>query len=526
MATAASKLNSAYWRKRTLQQAERQIQADEKLNQDIAREYKRILHELDQELAVFYARYAENEGVTMAQARRLLKDAELEDFRMSLDEFRAKAIAGGYDKELNEIYLRTRVSRLQALQTQIRLRLQELFQEQQEQLHDHLAGIYTDTYYQTVYAVSQQTPVLATFARIDTETVEKLLSKPWIDSDFSSRIWADRDKLLRELETALSRSFVRGEPLQRVTKQFSERMRVAENRAKTLIYTESSHASGQAKLESYKETGVKEYDFDASLDLKTCPICAALDGMRFKVTDAQVGVNFPPIHPICYCSSRGVTDFKLDGKKASRNPVTGETEMVDRNMTYAEWHKKYIEDDPAGAAAEKAYRNRHSDREEFEKYCAIFEKEMPRSLEAFQNLKYNNSDKWNDFKRRKQDALNRMDFADMDDLRGTLGNKEVRQWYKYHDEHIPDLLDTSQPLEEQARQACELRNTHRTQARELMKDQKLRKQLDETDPNKPFEELLADKMQRKNQTREQAVQDILNTATKTRKSVNKALGLE
>ena len=68
------------------------------------------------------------------QSYSLLKDAELEDFRMSLDEFREKAIAGGYDKELNEIYLRTRVSRLQALQTQIRLRIQELFQEQQEQL--------------------------------------------------------------------------------------------------------------------------------------------------------------------------------------------------------------------------------------------------------------------------------------------------------------------------------------------------------------------------------------------------------
>ena len=95
------------------------MQADEKLNQDIAREYERVLHELDQELASFYARYAENESISFTGARRLLKDAELEDFRMSLDEFRAKAIAGGYDKELNEIYLRTRVSRLQALQTQI-----------------------------------------------------------------------------------------------------------------------------------------------------------------------------------------------------------------------------------------------------------------------------------------------------------------------------------------------------------------------------------------------------------------------
>ena len=343
MATVTSKMNSAYWRKRTVRQAEQQMQADEKLNQDIAREYERILHELDQELSSFYARYAQNESISMAEARRLLKDAELEDFRMSLDEFRAKEIAGGYDKELNEIYLRTRVSRLQALQTQIRLRIQELFQEQQEQLHDHLAGIYTDTYYQTVYAVSQQTPVLASFARIDTETVEKLLSKPWLDSDFSSRIWVDRDKLLRELETALSRSFVRGEPLQRVSKQFAERMGVSQSRAATLIHTESAHAAAEATARGYQETGVSAYTFDASLDLKTCSICGAMDGMTFKVSERETGVNYPPVHPRCRCTTVPETEFKISGERAARNPQTGKTEYVDQDMTYSEWHKKYVE---------------------------------------------------------------------------------------------------------------------------------------------------------------------------------------
>lgn len=321
------------------------MQADEKLNRILAREYERILHELDQELAAFYVRYAENESISFTSARRLLKEAELEDFRMSLGEFREKAIEGGYDKELNEIYLRTRVSRLQALQTQIRLRIQELFQEQQEQFHDHLAGIYTDTYYQTVYAVSQQTPVLASFARIDTETVEKLISKPWLDSDFSSRIWADRDKLLRELETALSRSFVRGEPLQRVSKQFAERMGVSQSRAATLIHTESAHAAAEATARGYQETGVGEYLFDASLDLKTCSICGAMDSMKFKVSERETGVNYPPVHPRCRCTTVPETEFKISGKRAARNPQTGKTEYVDQNMTYAEWHKKYVEGD-------------------------------------------------------------------------------------------------------------------------------------------------------------------------------------
>ena len=399
MATAASKMNRAYWRKRAVRQAEQQMQADEELNLGLKREYERILHELDAELAAFYARYAENEGVSYAAARKLLRDAELENFRMTLDEFRDKAIAGGYDKELNEIYLRTRVSRLQALQTQIELRMQELFQNQQELLHDHLAGIYTDTYYQTVYAVSQQMPVLASFARIDTETVEKLLSKPWLGSDFSSRIWADKDKLTRELMQTLSRGFVRGDSLDRMTKEFAQRMGVSQSRAETLIHTESAHAAAEATAKGYKETGVSEYQFDASLDLKTCAVCGVLDGKTFPVSARETGISYPPLHPRCRCTTVPVTEFDAGGQRAARNPVTGKTEYVDQHMTYAEWHKKYVEDDPAGALAEKKYKNRHSDASQHERYLErLGSKNIPKSLDAFQNLKYTEPEKWNELK--------------------------------------------------------------------------------------------------------------------------------
>ena len=88
------------------------------------------------------------------------------------------------------------------------------------------------------------------------------------------------------------------------------------------------------------------------------------------------------------------------------------------------------------------------------------------------------------------------------------------------------MIDKSLPIEQQAKQACELRNRFRTQARDLMFDQEKRKQLDVTDPNKTFEELVSDKMSRKNLTRQQAIEDIILTASKTRKSVNKKFGLE
>lgn len=340
---AADKLNGAYWRKRAIELAEKQKQEDDDLCLRFHREYERILHELDQELAIFYARYAANESVSMADARRLLRDAELEDFRMSLDEFRDKALAGGFDKELEEVYLRSRISRLQALQTQVELRMRELFGSQRDVLRDHLQERYTDTYYRTVYAVSQQVDVASTFARIDPQTIERILAVPWVGSEFSSRIWADKDKLTRELMQTLSRGFVRGDSLGRMTKEFTQRMGVSESRAATLIHTESAHMAAEAAEQGYRETGVQSYRFEAALDLKTCAVCGALDQREFPLAEHETGINYPPLHPRCRCTTVPVTGFRIGSKRAARNPATGKTEYVEKKLTYEEWRKKYVE---------------------------------------------------------------------------------------------------------------------------------------------------------------------------------------
>lgn len=340
---AADKLNGAYWRKRAIELAEKQKQEDDDLCLRFHREYERILHELDKEISIFYARYAANESVSMADARRLLRDAELEDFRMSLDEFRDKALAGGFDKELEEVYLRSRISRLQALQAQVELRMMELFGSQRDVLRDHLQERYTDTYYRTVYTVSQQMNVASTFARIDPQTVEKILAVPWLGSEFSSRIWADKDKLLRELTQTLSRGLVRGDSLDRMTKEFTQRMGVSESRAATLIHTESAHMAAEAAEQGYRETGVQSYRFEAALDLKTCAVCGALDQREFPLAEHETGINYPPLHPRCRCTTVPVTEFRIGSKRAARNPATGRTEYVEKGMTYEEWRKKYVE---------------------------------------------------------------------------------------------------------------------------------------------------------------------------------------
>ena len=123
-------------------------------------------------------------------------------------------------------------------------------------------------------------------------------------------------------------------------------------------------------------------------------------------------------------------------------------------------------------------------------------------------------------------VISERSFAELQPLQGKMSNRAARRWYIAQDEKIPSLINTDLSIEEQAMLACELRNQNRTWARDLMFDQELRRQLDISDPNMSFEDRILDKMTRKGLTRDEAIRDIFKTATKTRASANKKVGLK
>lgn len=105
-------------------------------------------------------------------------------------------------------------------------------------------------------------------------------------------------------------------------------------------------------------------------------------------------------------------------------------------------------------------------------------------------------------------------------------NIRVRKSYIEETAKIKENIDKSLPVEERAKKAFEARNTIKRKARESMEDKETRKFLDEHYPILSFEELLEHKMKDKGLTREEALKDIFETASKTNEEVNKKLGLD
>ena len=108
---------------------------------------------------------------------------------------------------------------------------------------------------------------------------------------------------------------------------------------------------------------------------------------------------------------------------------------------------------------------------------------------------------------------------------GTLSNVEARKWYLEQEAKIAGQIDKSLSLEQQAKQAFELRNQYRTEARELMADRKLAEQLNVSDPNRTWEEIVK-KTKDKGLSGDDVWSEIIESSMRSRQSVNKSLGLE
>lgn len=104
-------------------------------------------------------------------------------------------------------------------------------------------------------------------------------------------------------------------------------------------------------------------------------------------------------------------------------------------------------------------------------------------------------------------------------------NKSVRLWYHERIHNIPNEIPDDLPAEERAKKAFELRNYYRTEARSRMADEEARIELDAIHPNPTFDELVESKMRRKKMTKEEAIQDIYETAVKSNPEYDKRAGL-
>ena len=105
-----------------------------------------------------------------------------------------------------------------------------------------------------------------------------------------------------------------------------------------------------------------------------------------------------------------------------------------------------------------------------------------------------------------------------------LTDREARAWYLSKEAEIPARINSSASLEEQAKQAFDMRNDLRSTARELMSNRTLADSLSKTDPNRTWSEIV-NKYSSQGLSGDELWSKIIEKSQSSRSSVNNGLGM-
>lgn len=347
-----AKKNKDYWQGRFEQLEKASHQEALNTYSQIESSYYQVQQEIERKINNWYVRFANNNGITISEAKRLLNSNELKEFKWDVQEYikygHENKLNEGWMKELENASAKYHISRLEALKIQTQQSMEVLFGNQLDEVDKMVSNIYTNGYYHTMYEMQKGFNVGFDIASIDNNKLSKIINKPWAvdERNFSERIWGNKTVMINELHQQLTSMCLTGKSPDSVIKYMEKKFNTSKSQAGNLIMTESSYFSQLAQKDCFNDLDVEKYEIVATLDSRTSAICQEQDGKVYDMKDYQPGVTAPPFHN--YCRSTTVPyfedDFELEGERAARDE-NGKTYYVSDKMKYDDWYKKYVQNE-------------------------------------------------------------------------------------------------------------------------------------------------------------------------------------
>lgn len=345
--------NGEYWQKRFELLEQVAHQQGVQCYVDIEKQYRQAQKQLEGQIAAWYQRFASNNGVTLAEAKRMLNAKELAELKWDVNQYiqygQENAINGTWVKQLENASARFHISRLEALKLQTQQSIEVMFGNQLDSIDSTMRNVYKSGYYHTAYEIQKGVGIGWDFSALDDKQISKVINKPWaVDGkNFSERIWGNRQKLVNELNNTLTQNIILGKDPQKAIDEIARKMNTSKTNAGRLVMTEEAFFSSAAQKDCFTELDVEQFEIVATLDSHTSDICRGMDGKHFKMAEWKVGETAPPFHVHCRSTTVPYFDDEFDavGERAARNEETGKTYFVPGNMTYKEWDKAFVQGD-------------------------------------------------------------------------------------------------------------------------------------------------------------------------------------
>lgn len=281
-----------------------------------------------------------------------------------------------------------------------------------------LTDVYALNANYAAYKIEQDANVNISWTLYDHSTVERMIrEEPEILPLPSVNVPLDERWNRQHLNIAITQGILQGESIPHIGDRLQRILGMDRTAAIRSARTATTAAECAGRIDTYKyaeSIGIElKQQWLATLDGKTRHAHRQLDGQTvdigkpFHVDGYEIEYPGDPRAPgyliyNCRCTVVSVDKFHdLNASRAAKNPETGKWETV--QGTYTEWEAKHKAENPeAWELYQKKSQNLASDKKQYAEFKDILGGSAPKSLDAFQNIKYNDPEKWTKLKVQKR----------------------------------------------------------------------------------------------------------------------------
>ena len=298
MTKASSKVKTPsriYWEKRESQNLQSNLKVEETYSKKVQSILEYTQDQIQKEINGFYTKYANKEGITMADAKQRVSSLDIAEYERKAEKYVAEKDFSDKANEEMRLYNATmKINRLELLKANIGLELVAGYDEM-----DKYMGEVLDE--RTLAEIRRQAGILGDGVSDPGGTAKTIAGASYRGATYSERIWTHQAMLKSELDKLLTEGMMQGRNPKVLARHLTKTFGTSKYNAERLMRTELARVQIAAQEKSYLDNGWTEFEF-VSIG-SACSVCLALDGKHFKVKDMTIAENAPPMHPNCRCST-------------------------------------------------------------------------------------------------------------------------------------------------------------------------------------------------------------------------------
>lgn len=297
---------------------------------DLENLYLDLSKDIEKELSLIFNKYGKNDKILYNDLRLRIDNKLYKQFKSILkyvcEELSNNIINQDIIKLAKNLYRRKTISILEYIQFMCDYYICQLSNNNLKYVYSTMNTEYLACYYVYYYYYINGTSKQIEFIPVSDSTVQKVLKNSWFDGTktctYLERVNISKIQLKNTITDLLPRYIAMGYSLDSCMKEIDKSINRRHGYDIATMRTTSDYICNQAIYNVMNNVELDSYVYIAILDERTTEQCRTLHDNVYKLSEAKIGINFPPLH--FNCRSTVLPYFTEEQQKTfnNMNPTT------------------------------------------------------------------------------------------------------------------------------------------------------------------------------------------------------------